>query len=265
MIPQRSPWLYDWFVWYVKRYQLRKCFTAVRLDEEAPLPHVPDHLPMIVVLNHASWWDPLVCMVANELFPKRIGYAPIDMDMLKKYSIFGKLGFFGVEQGTLWGAREFLNISEAILKLPQTGLWITAQGDFFDVRSRPIKLRGGMGYLLHRMPKAIVIPLAIEYTFWNEKTPEVLLRFGQAIETDGSSRRHSQWTTFMEEKLAQTMDELAQHSIKRSPKGFKSLVEGKVGVGGIYDLWRGFTARLRGQRFSARHDERNDEIPGTQP
>ncbi len=259
MIPPRSPWLYDWFVWYIKRYQLRKCFTAVRLDEESPVPTVPDNLPLIVVLNHASWWDPLVCMLANELFPERIGYAPIDMDMLKKYAIFGKLGFFGVEQGTLWGAREFLKTSEAILKQPHTGLWITAQGEFYDVRSRPIKLRGGLGYLLHRMPRAVVVPLAIEYPFWNEKTPEVLLRFGPAIETVGESRRHAEWTSYLEEALSQTMDALATRSLTRSPKGFTSLLEGKVGVGGIYDLWRSFTARLKGQRFTARHQETKTE------
>ena len=59
----------------------------------------------------------------------------------------GCLGFFGVDPSTLRGAAEFLRTGEAILSAPQRALWVTAQGEFTDVRTRPLQLKTGVGHL----------------------------------------------------------------------------------------------------------------------
>ena len=47
--------------------------------------------PLIVVLNHPSWWDPLVGLVLTELFPDRAHYFPMDAHALQRYRIFQRL------------------------------------------------------------------------------------------------------------------------------------------------------------------------------
>jgi 1-acyl-sn-glycerol-3-phosphate acyltransferase len=252
-LPTRSPAVIRWFIWYVRRYQLRPCFNAVRLA----LGHEPQDLPegrsIIVVLNHASWWDPLVCTAAQELFPGRRHFAPIDARMLEKYGIFRKLGFFGVEQGSTRGAAQFLRTSQAILRQPDAVLWITAQGEFADVRARPVVLRRGIGHLLARADRTPVYPLAIEYPFWNEKRPEVLLGFGPPLLSTGRNCSPEEHTTAVAHALTVTMDHLAALAVKRDPAAFRILCRGQVGMSGVYDSWRRFTHWLRGRSFSPTH------------
>jgi 1-acyl-sn-glycerol-3-phosphate acyltransferase len=92
---------------------------------------------LIVVLNHPSWWDPLLGLVLTELFADRDHYWPMDADALRRYWVFQRLGAFGIEPATLRGAREFLRTACAILARPRTALWVTAQGRFADPRERP--------------------------------------------------------------------------------------------------------------------------------
>ena len=97
---RRSPWLIRLFTRHVKRFYLARDFHAVRLSRSGRPGPVPDG-PLIVVLNHPSWWDPLVALVLTELFPDRAHYAPMDADALRRYRIFERLGMFGIEPGTM--------------------------------------------------------------------------------------------------------------------------------------------------------------------
>lgn len=252
-IPSRSEFLHRWFGWYVRRYQLAKHFHAVRLAKAGPVPSVPLHLPLMVVLNHASWWDPLVGWPLQDLFPGRSSFAPMDAAMLKKYGIFKQLGFYGVEQGTARGAVQFLRQSLQILEQPGTMLWITAQGEFVDPRKRPVELRRGIGHLVSRLAHAAVIPLALEYPFWTEKTPEALVHFGPLLETTGPSATPDDWTHRVSKALEAAQNDLAAAAMSRDPGRFTTLVGGTAGVGGMYDLGRRFLAMVRGKKFDPRH------------
>jgi hypothetical protein len=96
-VPVISPWLLRWFGAYTRRY-LRKHFSSVWLSGEVP---VLGDGPVIVFINHPSWWDPMISMhVARIFFATRPAFAPIGAQALKRYGLLSKLGFFPVEQGT---------------------------------------------------------------------------------------------------------------------------------------------------------------------
>lgn len=251
-LPTRSPFLISWFCWYVRRFQVRKHFHAVRLSRSGPAPEVPATEPLIIVMNHPSWWDPLLGVVASDLFPGRQHYVPIDAAMLLKYPIFGKLGFYGVASTSLASVKRFLDVSHAILSVSGTMLWITAQGRFADVRDRPLHFRPGIGHILSHLQRGWLVPLALEYVYWEESKPEALLRFGEPVPIVAGSSVE-QWKRNAEAALTATMDALAGEAIRRDPAAFRILVSGKVGVGGVYDLWRRFRAMLRGETFRPEH------------
>lgn len=254
MIPKISSRLLTLFARYGERY-ISKSFHAVRLSRtERPDAEAFRGLPLVVYLNHPSWWDPMICLLlATRLFPDRRHYAPIDAAALTRYRFFEKLGFFGVEPGTVQGARRFLEVGGRILDRHDSVLWITAAGRFTDPRERPVRLRSGLGHLLWRMEKGAVLPLALEYPFWEERFPEALARFGRAVTIQETSVRAGDWTGALGARLEAAQDELASEALARDPSSFELLLGGRAGVGGTYDLWRRLKARVRGERFQSAH------------
>src|SRR6185437_8651187 len=178
-LPRRWHWLLRGFRRYATRY-IRKHFHAVRLSKSSfPLPNIDE--PILVVLNHPSWWDPLIGLILSELMnlasrerqrPELDHFAAIDAVAVNRYAFFKRLGFIGVDTHTLRGAAEFLRVGQTILSEPGRVFWVTAQGRFTDVRLRPLELRSGVGHLAARLDQGLIVPLAIEYAFWNERSPE---------------------------------------------------------------------------------------------
>ena len=233
--------------WYLGRH-----FHALRISRTG-LPRDLAGKPLIVYSNHPSWWDPAVyILLCDMLFRGRAGYGPMDTSALGKYGVLERMGVFGVDLDNPRGAATFLRTSLAVLDSPANMLWITAEGAFTDPRTRPVTLRPGLAHLARRVPGAVILPLAIEYTFWNESRPEALLRFGEPLLSDlpGSV---SEWTARLESRLADTMDVLATESATRNAALFQPLVRGGAGIGGIYDSWRWLRAIANGRRFDPSH------------
>ncbi|MFL6192879.1 MAG: lysophospholipid acyltransferase family protein [Thermoanaerobaculia bacterium] len=239
---------------YCERY-LARHFHSVRLSKtQRPGLAALRGKPLIVYFNHPSWWDPLICLrLAAELFPDRRHYGPIDASALGKYRFFEKLGFFGVEPGTTRGARRFLEVSSEILGRPDTALWIAAEGRFTDPRERPVRLRSGIGHLASKVRQAVLLPLALEYPFWEERFPEALARFGEEVPTGDADLSAADWTPILEEHMESALECLETESLARDSARFEVLVGGSAGVGGVYDTWRRLKARLKGETFRAEH------------
>ena len=238
----------------VLRRHLRRSFHAVRLARPE-LPDVSDRLPLIVYFNHPSWWDgALVPIVVDQLFPRRRIYGPIDADALERYGFMRRLGFFGVRRDAYAGAAAFLRIGTRLLSRDDTLFCLTPEGQFSDPRRRPLDLMPGLATLIGRVPRVTVLPMAIEYPFWTERTPEALVAFGEphvmghAIDTSLADI-HAR----LERRLVQTMDRLAEAATRRDPTRFVDLLAGSVGVGGLYDVGRRLKAWSRGRRFDAAH------------
>ena len=252
ILSRRSEALFRLFAFYLRWYASRH-FHAVRISRTG-MPRIPVSRPLIVYSNHPSWWDPAIyILLCDMLFRGRAGFGPMDQAALGKYGVLERMGVFGVPLDDKRGAAVFLHTALAVLERPGAMLWITAEGAFTDPRVRPIRLRPGLAHLARRVPGATILPLAMEYTFWNESRPEALLRFGAPLETslEGSA---AQWTERLEQSLAGTMDALAAESLTRNPALFEPLLRGEAGVGGLYDSWRWLRSASRGRRFDASHE-----------
>lgn len=250
-IPPRSDWWFNFIRDRVAAGYIRKHCHALRLSKgSAPLPD--DGQPVLVAMNHPSWWDPLVAFVLSQRLAGYAHYGVIDADMLRKYRMLAKAGIFGIDTKSLRGAAEFLRAGQAILARPKNALWVTAQGEFVDVRQRPLNLRSGVGYLAAKMAGGWILPVAMEIGFWNERTPEAFARFGPAIPITGNANGR-QMTAIIEAALTTTMDELGRESMGRDANAFTTILSGRAGVGGVYDWWRRLKATARGKPFDASH------------
>ncbi len=213
--------------------------------------------PVLIYSNHSSWWDPLVFLfVARHIFPGYVGFGPMDAIALQKYSFMQRLGIFGIESGTLSGARRFLHVCENLLARPQVMLWVTAQGRFADPRRRPLVLQPGIAHLAKRSPGLTMIPLAIEYPFWVERCPEIVVQFGEPmLAEECTDMTVSDLLMRQTTKLSMTMDQLAENVITQNPESFNTLLCGSEGVGGAFDAFKQFKASLTGQSYTKAHGD----------
>ena len=249
----RSESLVRWFTRYL-RWDFGRRFHAVRISRPG-LPAIPPDRPLIVFSNHASWWDPAAFfLLGAELVPGRPGFGPMEAGALKRYGVMKRLGVFGLDDSPR-GAAVFARTAARILDQPRNTLWITAEGRFTDPRVRPLSLRTGIAHLARRHPGAVLLPLALEYSFWNESRPEALARFGRALSGD-ARRSVGAWLALLTEELETTMDALALDSAARDPARFVTLLHGGAGVGGPYDLWRRVAAAAAGRKFDPAHGSR---------
>jgi 1-acyl-sn-glycerol-3-phosphate acyltransferase len=238
----------------IVRGYFRRHFHAVRVAHAERFKGITG--PLIVYANHSSWWDPMVSiLLAAELMPKRKHYAPMDSAALEKYGILKRLGIFPVEATTARGAVQFLRTGEAILEAGGV-LWVTPQGRFADVRERPLEFKAGMAALAARVASEIgtctLLPLAIEYPFWDERLPETLLCFAEpVIVYAGESGESIQQRLIV--ALEQALDELKGKSLVRDPGGFETLTQGSLGTGGFYALGKRMRAFVTRRPYVPEH------------
>lgn len=224
------------------------------------MPAVPDHAKVIVLANHPSWWDGIAfVLLARRLFPGRRMFAPMEAAALARYPFMGRIGVFGVEPGTR-GAIGFLRTAEHVLAEPSRMLWMNAPGRFVDARTRPVPLAGGVVRLPEMAPDALVLPLALEYPFWNEQAPEMLAAFGAPIPATALlALDRPERAERLAAVLGEVADGLARDAMTRETGRFHLVQGGKAGMGGLYGSWQAFRARLRGEAFDPRHDGRRED------
>ena len=95
-----SPRFVRFFAKYVRR-MMRKDFGALRLEREsagALEDLTTERRPLLLCLNHASWWDPLVAMTLGVRFLEaRDHRAPMDAAQLERFGFMRRLGMFPIE------------------------------------------------------------------------------------------------------------------------------------------------------------------------
>ena len=282
MPPVPPQWFQDGFHRFLRPY-LRRHFHSLAVvrpeGKEDFNPHaaaersdsglipggLPDpSVPLIVYANHPSWWDPLIAHYINaQLLGPRQFYAPIDADALQRYAVFKRLGFFGVRLRDRRGAADFLHVTREILRRPATALWITPEGRFTDVRDRDAALQPGIAHLATAIARqairggpparAMVLPIALEYPFWQERLPECLAMIGRPFDTaQHADWSKSDWTGALWSRLRQTQAELAAVAIGRRSEPFVNLLRGKSGTG-VLEPFRRLSAWWRGQPYRPAH------------
>ncbi|MEM6978405.1 MAG: lysophospholipid acyltransferase family protein [Planctomycetota bacterium] len=233
------------------RFQFEE--TSRRTGEASPLTE--PSIPLLVYSNHPSWWEPLTAHYVNrKLFAPKQFYAPIDADALQKYKVFERLGFFGVHADSAKGGTEFLRTTKTIFQRDHSALWVTPEGRFADVRDHEAELMPGLAHLCAHRKSAWVVPAAMEYVFWEERLPEMLVHFGEIVSlTEFPDRDKSDWAIDLNQRLRDAQAKLASLAIARRSEPFENLLRGKQGASGIYDWSRRVKSVFSGRKFEAAH------------
>lgn len=262
-VEERTPtWFINGFHAFLRPY-LRRHFHVVAIHAETlPDARLAKSGPVIVYGNHPSWWDPLIAQfLCREFFREHIFRAPIDASALEQYSVFKKLGFYGIEMSSRRGAADFLRHSMEILQQPTGSIWMTPEGRFADVRDHQAELMPGLAHLCSRVSgPGHVLPLALEYAFWEEKLPACFVRFGQPIPFAATAENEANesmdkgaWKELLRESLRANQKALASAVIARDPACFQVVLSGGRGAGVVYDTFRRLKCWVTRRPFQAAH------------
>ncbi|MFN7840261.1 MAG: lysophospholipid acyltransferase family protein [Pirellula sp.] len=253
-LPKSSKWLVDGFCWY-SRGLVRKQFQSMGFLGIEKLASIPDNHSTIVFANHASWWDPIVAMMCQKHYMgHRTLFAPIDADQLENYAVLKKMGFYGVRLQSFSGAQQFLETSKKLLASPSTSIWITPEGKFCDVRDHDQPLMPGLAHLVTKISHTTIIPLALEYSFWDDSRPHIFGQFGDHINCEqlGFDDK-SACNEYLTQALRKSQRELATAVVKRDPQAFNYVVSSHAKRLSWYDFARKWAAWLKGRSFDPRH------------
>jgi len=249
---QISPRLLSLFMAYLHWY-LPRHFHSLRIANADRFPATAH--PLIVCINHPSWWDPLtILMLSRFLSPQRYAHAPMEAEALQHYGFFRKIGAFPVDNSSDRAGRDFLRQARQILARPSAILWMTPEGHFTDVRQRPVLWKHGTAALSRVVAPCTIVPLAIEYTFWDERLPEILCSIGEPLSFNADrSETTEQRTSALQSAMQAVQDELSTRALKRDAALFTPVFSGDTGVSPTYDLWRRLKSAFQGKPYNAEH------------
>ncbi len=227
----------------------RKTFAGVHVSKDSTdaleLLRQSD-APLLVAMNHSSWWDPLLgLLVAGEVCPERAAIAPMDREMLERFGILGRVGVFGLDPDDPASLEAMVGYVGAFFEKNTGGaLWLTPQGAFADPRA-PIRLRPGAASVASHTPGIRVLSLAIEYAFWLDKKPQVFLHLSEAGTPDRVSI--ASWHRSLTHAMRNGNQRLSELVIARDPNAFTPLLaSGGSGISLPYNLW----LKLRGKQIN---------------
>ncbi len=252
-IPPPSPLLKKAFLLYIRRYMQRH-FHAIHLQGKVPEVYQDGVTPLLVCLNHSSWWDLLMGAWAEQLITGFESYAAMDAIQLQRYPMFRRMGVIGVDRTSLAGARAFLQQTTCLLHRQPRALWITPQGTMQNLYQRPLRFQPGAARLAFNLNRCSVLCLAIHYEFWNERLPEAFLAFGEPeVAVLTAPKEEKQFAEHTEKKLEALLNQLQQAAAQRDAALFTPLLRGGAGVAPLYDLWCKLNARQSRQPWLPEH------------
>lgn len=218
MIPARkSPRFSRWFAAHAEG-RFRRGFQSVRMHGLDGLRRTCAAGPVLLVANHVSWWDALLCVVLGHRVLGVDGFAMMDAGNLRRYPFFARVGGFGVERG---GDAEALAWCVEVLDRPGRLIWVYPQGAERPVTQRPLGFRRGSA-VIARESGAAVVPLAIRYEPGPAERFELWLSAGPPVDPTGDleALRRAQ-----EAAVEAELDRIDGHLCGRAPAAFETLIE----------------------------------------
>ena len=251
--PDRSPLMETWFMRYIK-WDMSHTFHHVYTFGEIGKIETDGRTPLIVCLNHSSWWDAMLAILVESEFFGWERYAVMEEAQLRRYRFFTKLGILGVDRTSLKGAKEFVDFSQTLLRGAKRSLWLTPQGAFRSNHSRPIKFQSGVSHVVASLEKFHFTTVALHYEFGAERKPDAFVSFSPVeLVTVTSDFNRKEWLQAQERRMEVQLDALLVAVEARDPTLFKVYLRGKTGTNPIYDATRSLTARLKGEKFTSEH------------
>lgn len=206
---------------------LKKTFHQISLTRSSLHPNrIPDS--SLFLINHSSWWDPLMLFYLNEVWLKKDGIAMMDQNGLERFPFFRKLGAYSINAED---RRDILNsLQYTIQKLDQgTSVFLFPQGKETHIEQRPLRFMHGASYIQEKSSKTSIVPISFFHHFFHHQRPEWFIHIGEPL-SNHSDLSKKERTFFFETRMTAQLDDLKETAMQQNEDDFVSLLQGNPGV-----------------------------------
>ena len=203
-------WLWVASMFFFNMLQNR--FYAFRYRGEENYFDGDTNVPTILFAPHCNWWDGIVLYnTTHRIFHKEIR---LMVEELNRFPLLRRGGAYSVNKKSPQSAMKALQYSVDVVGDIRNMLCIFPQGIIRPPHYRPIEFQTGLSYIaenaVKRYGKVNLIPMAIDYAFFRDNRPEVIVEFGKRIEmvkgNDLDKLSRKELTHYLERALEETCD-----------------------------------------------------------
>ena len=188
------------------------------------LPVLDDDLPLVLLLNHISWWDGFLARaIQRGLRPEGSFHTVMLERELRKHPYFRLMGCAGVEPGdpSSW-RKSRQNLSLRRRQDPRFCLAFFPQGAIWPSDRRPLGFKPGILRLLRDLAPVQVVPAGIRIEPLNTHLPNAFASLGPAQRVDAD---HIPTLPSLEDAVQEQLDDL---DAWLSAQGEAALHEGRA-------------------------------------
>ncbi|ADU32223.1 lysophospholipid acyltransferase family protein [Evansella cellulosilytica] len=184
--------------------------------------------PAIYLVNHSSWWDPLVLFYLNHAVLKENAVAMMSEDGLTRFPFFRKIGAFSVNRQARKSIMTSLQYASEQLKEGKS-VFLFPQGEEVHIEKRPLTFFSGAAYLVEKQPSLPVIPISFYHSFFHHQLAEWFISIGKPISIPQRATR-KEITALFEKKMTFELDHLRTLAMTEQIDDFQLILHGKSGI-----------------------------------
>lgn len=226
--------LHKWFWGRYFERAMRKAFYRTYLygnDNLASWIDSDTDTPLVLYCTHGGWWDAAATIV---LSLRTFAFDAIGMMedvQLRKHRFFRKIGMFSISRSDARSSMESLDYCSKELKNHHRVLWMFPQGVLVHQDKRPIECENGLAFLVKKIGKVYLAPVALRYDFLREQRPEMFIRIGvpELIEWNNTMTT-SVLTQHLCHQLTHEWDILRDDVVSGNLNNYSTLFKGKMSV-----------------------------------
>jgi 1-acyl-sn-glycerol-3-phosphate acyltransferase len=148
MITARKNLLVENLLAVYNKNLIRRYFNSLQVLNSANFAESTSTIPLIIYLNHSSWWDGLVAFELSRKL-KLDSFIMMEEKNLKRFSFFRKIGAFSIDRDNRRSSIKSLDyIVDLLENKPNSALWIFPQGEILHNDVRPLVFYNGIHELL---------------------------------------------------------------------------------------------------------------------
>jgi 1-acyl-sn-glycerol-3-phosphate acyltransferase len=173
--------------------------------------HALQHGSVLIVSNHTSWWDPMMCIYLGHRVWQADGFALMNAANLRRFPFLGRVGGVGVEPDDAEDGRQVITYLTQLLKTRGRLVWIFPQGQEQRGRHAMDEFKPGAAIICKKAPATRLIPVGLRYEFGATEHPEIFVAIGEPLPPSFSIRSQRQAQQQAVEKLLEQIDERLRH------------------------------------------------------
>ncbi|PRO66755.1 lysophospholipid acyltransferase family protein [Alkalicoccus urumqiensis] len=217
--------------WLIKRH-----FSRVHLHRNS---HAPASGRTIVVMNHSTWWDPLLLLYLNQRLWNLDGRALMDREGLDRFPFFEKVGALPVDTSTLQKTKESLAEASAVLD-DEKPLFLFPQGREVPLGA-PIRISSGAAWLKTEVPDTRIYNMTFYHGLFHQQQPEWFVYVSEITGAPSWSRK--QWTSHIQTCMQEQFHFVQDQIFSRDQADWQTVLRGAEGIGAAWEnvkgLWKG--------------------------